>query len=253
MPRCHCLAFAALLVVLPALSVFADKPAGLPGFRDLARKVRPAVVNLSVVKNVTMGVTDPFMDQFLGRFFRQPQGKPEEPFKQHSLGSGVIVDAMGGYVLTNNHVVEGADAITVKLADKREFPGVVVGRDPKTDLAVVKIKGASDLSALAFGDSDGVEVGDWVLAVGSPFGLEQTVSHGIISAKGRVIGAGPYDDFLQTDAAIHPGNSGGPLLDIRGRVIGINTAVASESGGSEGVGFAIPSNLARDIYRQLVS
>ncbi|HTB21169.1 MAG TPA: Do family serine endopeptidase [bacterium] len=241
---------AALLAAAPA---FAENAGGLPSFRDVARAVRPAVVNLSVVKNVQAQM-DPFMNQFFGRFFDQTQPNPQSQwFKQSSLGSGVIVDAKDGYVLTNNHVVDGADAITVKLADKRELPGVVVGRDPKTDLAVVRIKDASNLTEAPFGDSDAIEVGDWVLAVGSPFGLEQTVSHGIISAKGRVIGDGPYDDFLQTDAPINPGNSGGPLVDLSGAVIGINTAISTQSGGSEGVGFAIPSNLARQIYRELVA
>jgi serine protease Do len=244
----------AALAFLPALAARADT-AALPGFKEVARKVRPAVVNLSVVKNVKAGGMgmDPFMDQFFGRFFQQPDQGREQTFKQRSLGSGVIVDAQAGYVLTNNHVVEDADAITVKLADKRELPGTVVGRDPKTDLAVVRIKDASGLTAAPFGDSDQIDVGDWVLAVGSPFGLEQTVSHGIISAKGRVIGDGPYDDFLQTDAPINPGNSGGPLVDLAGEVVGINTAISTRSGGSEGIGFAIPSNMAKSIYHELVS
>jgi serine protease Do len=259
MPRRILTVFFGFLALCTAPPVFSADSAGLPSFRELARKVRPAVVNLSVVKNVQAGTMDPFMDQFFGRFFDQPQSNPQSNpdqsqwFKQRSLGSGVIVDAKGGYLLTNNHVVDGADAITVKLADGREFPGTVVGRDSKTDLAVVRIKDASGLTAAPFGDSDQIEVGDWVLAVGSPFGLEQTVSHGIISAKGRVIGDGPYDDFLQTDAPINPGNSGGPLVDLQGDIIGINTAITSQSGGSEGVGFAIPSNMARQIYRELVS
>jgi serine protease Do len=253
MKKWYWTALISLLLLSTQSPAFADDAGGLPSFRDVARKVRPAVVNLSVVKNVKAGGTDPFMDQFFGRFFDQPQNNNQEQwFKQRSLGSGVIVDAQAGYVLTNNHVVEGADAITVKLADKRELPGVVVGRDPKTDLAVIRIKDASGLTAAPFGDSDKIEVGDWVLAVGSPFGLEQTVSHGIISAKGRVIGDGPYDDFLQTDAPINPGNSGGPLVDLSGAIIGINTAISTQSGGSEGVGFAIPSDMARDIYRELV-
>jgi serine protease Do len=245
----------------PAPAAAAPPPAalGLPGFRDLARAVKPCVVNLSVVKNVKAGLGgdgDPFMQQFFGRFFGQQApdgGERDQWFKQSSLGSGVIVDAQSGYILTNNHVVEGADDITVKLADKRELKASVVGRDPKTDLAVIKLKTAENLTAASFGDSDALEVGDWVLAIGSPFGLEQTVSHGIISAKGRVIGEGPYDDFLQTDAPINPGNSGGPLVNLAGEVVGINSAITSRSGGSEGIGFAIPSNLARSIYRQLVS
>jgi serine protease Do len=208
------------------------------------------VVNISTEKDLK-GVNgwggqgmeeDPFF-----RFFGMPQGQGlEQPgYKMRSLGSGVVIDAASGYVLTNNHVVEGADKITVRLADKRDLDAEVVGRDPKTDLAVIKIRRATDLKAASFGDSDAMEVGDWVLAIGSPFGLEQTVSHGIISAKGRVIGEGPYDDFLQTDAPINPGNSGGPLVNLAGEVVGINTAFTSKSGGSVGVGFAIPSSLGR--------
>ena len=240
---------------LPLLAV-AGGPA-LPSLKDVAKRVRPSVVNLSIVKNVKVGglqgfQRDPFFEQFFGR---QGGGEPREQiFPQRSLGSGVIIDAAKGYILTNNHVVEDADGITVKLADKRELAAEVVGRDAKTDLAVVKLKKpAVDLVAASFGDSDAMEVGDWVLAIGSPFGLEQTVSHGIISARGRVIGAGPYDDFLQTDAPINPGNSGGPLIDLDGEVVGINTAITSRSGGNEGIGFAIPSNMARKVYRDLAT
>jgi serine protease Do len=226
----------------------------LPSLKDAVKKVGPTVVNLSIVKHVKgfrLGRgNDPFMDQFFGRFFGERP--PEDLLRQNSLGSGVIIDAAQGMILTNNHVVEGADQITVKLRDKRELAAEVVGRDPKTDLAVIRLKEKADgLVAAPFGDSDAIEVGDWVLAVGSPFGLEQTVSHGIISARGRVIGAGPYDDFLQTDAPINPGNSGGPLVDLNGAVVGINTAITSRSGGSEGVGFAIPSNMARKVYEEL--
>lgn len=228
-----------------------------PSFKDVVHKIAPSVVNLSVVKSLKSygygdaGQRDPFLDQFFGRFFG-PGGQREMPLKEHSLGSGVILDAAKGIILTNNHVVEGADEISVKLQDKRELAATVLGRDPKTDLAVIRLKQPpSDLQAAPFGDSDAMEVGDWVLAVGSPFGLEQTVSHGIISARGRSIGEGPYDDFLQTDAPINPGNSGGPLVDLGGHVIGINTAITSRSGGSEGIGFAIPSNLARKVYAEL--
>jgi serine protease Do len=227
-------------------------------FKDAAKKIKPAVVNISTVKNVKglMGgwqSGDPRFDEFFSRFFGgggAPEGR-ERTFKSASLGSGVIVDAASGYVVTNNHVVEDADKIKVKLSDRREFDAEIVGRDPQTDLAVIRILKANDLKAAAFGDSDLIEVGDFVLAIGSPFGLEQTVSHGIISAKGRVIGAGPYDDFLQTDAPINPGNSGGPLVNLNGDIVGINTAITSRSGGSEGVGFAIPSSLARKVYSDL--
>jgi serine protease Do len=197
---------------------------------------------------------NPMLDDFFELFFGERPGSPRMPerhYKQRSLGSGFIVSA-DGHVVTNNHVVEDADEITVKLSDEREFKAKVIGRDAKTDLAVIKLEKASNLTPVQWGSSGNMEVGDWVVAVGSPFGLQQTVSHGIISAKGRVIGAGPYDDFLQTDAPINPGNSGGPLANLDGQVIGVNTAITSRSGGSEGIGFAIPSDLAVGIYDQLV-
>jgi serine protease Do len=156
-----------------------------------------------------------------------------------------------GYILTNNHVVDGANRIRIKLADGKEYDAKVVGRDPKTDLALLKAEGASNLHALQLGDSDALKVGNWVVAIGSPFGLEQTVTAGIVSAKGRVIGSGPYDNFIQTDASINPGNSGGPLLNMAGEVVGINTAIFSESGGNVGIGFAIPVNMAKEIAPQL--
>jgi serine protease Do len=250
----------AVIFALICLALAATgESAGLPSFKESVKKIGPSVVNLSIVKNVRGpqlsfrggGPRDPFLDQFFGRFFGEGPHR-EQLFRQRSLGSGVIIDAAKGIILTNNHVVEDADEITVKLHDKRELEAEVVGRDPKTDLAVIRLKSPpKDLQAAPFGDSDAMEVGDWVLAIGSPFGLEQTVSHGIISARGRVIGAGPYDDFLQTDAPINPGNSGGPLVDLEGRVIGINTAISTRGGGSEGVGFAIPSNMAQKVYAEL--
>ena len=153
-----------------------------------------------------------------------------------------------GYILTNNHVVEEADQIKVKLCNGKEYEGKVVGRDPKTDLALLKIEGASDLHPLKLGNSEDLKVGSWVVAVGSPFGLEQTVTAGIVSAKGRVIGSGPYDNFIQTDASINPGNSGGPLINMKGEVVGINTAIIAEG---QGIGFAIPINMAKEIAPQL--
>jgi serine protease Do len=249
----------AVIIALICLALAATgESAALPSFKETVKKIRPSVVNLSIVKHVRGpqfgmrgGARDPFMDQFFGRFFGEGPQR-EQLFRQRSLGSGVIIDAAKGIILTNNHVVEDAGQITVKLHDKRELEAEVIGRDPKTDLAVIRLKAPpKDLQAAPFGDSDAMEVGDWVLAIGSPFGLEQTVSHGIISARGRVIGAGPYDDFLQTDAPINPGNSGGPLVDLEGRVIGINTAISSRSGGNEGVGFAIPSNMAQKVYGEL--
>jgi serine protease Do len=250
----------AILLALAPLRLGAEPAPAVPAwpsFKQVVRRVQPAVVNLSVVKSVKVGADfgDPAMAPFFRRYFggQGPDAGPGGQWAQErSLGSGWIVDAANGTILTNNHVVEDADVITVKLPDKRELEATVLGRDPKTDLAVIRLKKpVAGLTALSFGDSDAMEVGDWVLAVGSPFGLEETVSHGIISAKGRVIGEGPYDDFLQTDAPINPGNSGGPLVNLDGQVIGINTAITSKSGGSEGIGFAIPSALARNIYRQL--
>ena len=172
---------------------------------------------------------------------------PSEGSQQKSLGSGFIIDREG-YIVTNNHVVENADEIKVKLADGKEFEAKVVGRDPKTDLALIKIKGSADLHPLNMGNSDDLKVGSWVVAVGSPFGLEQTVTAGIVSAKGRTIGAGPYDNFIQTDASINPGNSGGPLINTRGEVIGINTAIIASG---QGIGFAIPANMAKNVVPQL--
>ena len=172
---------------------------------------------------------------------------PSRDYKQRSLGSGFIIDKEG-HIVTNNHVIEDADEIKVKLADGEEYDAKLVGRDPNTDLALIKIKRASDLVPLEMGDSDNLDVGSWVVAIGSPFGLEQTVTAGIVSAKGRVIGAGPYDNFIQTDASINPGNSGGPLLNLSGEVVGINTAIVAQG---QGIGFAIPVNLAKDIVAQL--
>ena len=229
-------------------------------FTKLAEKAKPGVVNISTVRTIKGGGRvyrhffgdrfhgnpnrnpNPF-DDFFAPFFNQPQ----RDFKQRSLGSGFIIDD-DGYIVTNNHVVAEADQIKVKLSDKKEFDAKIVGRDPKTDLALIKIEGASNLSPLSLGDSDAIDVGTWVVAIGSPFGLEQTVTQGIVSAKGRIIGAGPYDDFIQTDASINPGNSGGPLIDLQGKVIGINTAIVASG---QGIGFAIPINMAKDIVAQL--
>ena len=167
-----------------------------------------------------------------------------------SLGSGFIIDK-AGYIVTNNHVIEGADQITVVLHDDRKFEAKLVGRDPKTDLALLKVKTNEDLPAVSFGNSDKARVGDWVLAIGNPLGLGGTVTAGIVSARGRDIRSGPYDDYIQTDAPINRGNSGGPLFNIKGDVIGINTAILSPSGGSIGIGFSIPSQLAVGVIEQL--
>jgi serine protease Do len=244
--------WALILVVSP---FYARAAALIPAsFAETAKLIRPAVVNLSIEKKMGVSALAPFGRNGMegDEFFRRFYGDAPHEFKQSSLGSGVIVDALRGMVLTNNHVVEGADSIHARLHDGTEVDAILVGTDPKTDLAVLKLEDPKNLFAARFGDSDALEVGDWVLAVGSPFGLEQTVSQGIVSAKGRVIGAGPYDNFLQTDAAINPGNSGGPLVDLKGEVIGINTAISTRSGGSEGIGFAIPASMARKVYEELV-
>jgi len=234
-------------------SAEATYPMVLPNFSALAKQVQPGVVNIRTVKTTKEG--GPVFRHFFGNPFgnrdpnRDPfgEGGPGREFKQRSLGSGFIIDKEG-FIVTNNHVVENADQIKVRLADEREFDAKIIGRDPKTDLALIQIEGAKDLSPLKMGDSEKLEVGSWVLAVGSPFGLEQTVTAGIVSAKGRFIGAGPYDDFIQTDASINPGNSGGPLLNMNGEVIGINTAIVAQG---QGIGFAIPVSLAQNIIAQL--
>jgi serine protease Do len=225
-------------------------------FSKLAKKAKPAVVNISTVKTIKgggrvfrhffnqqpNGNQDPFRD-FMGPFFRQ---MPQEDYEQKSLGSGFIISE-DGYIVTNNHVIKDADEIKVKLYNEKEYDAKIIGKDPKTDLALIKID-ANHLKPLKIGDSTHLEVGAWVVAIGSPFGLEQTVTAGIVSAKGRVLGAGPYDDFIQTDASINPGNSGGPLLNLNGDVVGINTAIIPSG---QGIGFAIPSDLARPIINQL--
>lgn len=224
------------------------------GFKRAIAAAGPAVVSVYSTKTVSargfgglpFGHRDPLFDLFGGRM--QPQPPPE--FQQQGLGSGFILDA-GGYILTNNHVVADADEVRVKLADDREFDATVIGTDPPTDLALLKIE-AADLQPVELADSDHLEVGDWVLAIGNPFGLPRTVSSGIVSAKGRAnVGIVDYEDFIQTDAAVNPGNSGGPLVDLNGRVVGINTAIASRSGGNNGIAFAVPVNLAKNIVEQL--
>ncbi len=226
-------------------------------FRDIARQVGPAVVYISTEQTVSgMGSSDEFRDFFGDEFFRRffgdiPRGRERE-YKQRGLGSGVITSP-DGYILTNNHVVEDADEINVTLPDKREFTAEIVGTDPKTDVAVIKVD-AEDLPFAKLGNSDTLEVGDWVVAIGTPFGLSQTVTAGIVSAEGRAnIGINDYEDFIQTDAAINPGNSGGPLVNIYGEVVGINTAIYSRSGGYQGIGFAIPINMAKYVQDSLVS
>lgn len=225
-------------------------------FADLVERLKPAVVNISTTKTVRGGgMRSPFGggspsdryfggDDFFERFFGDI---PKREFKQRSLGSGFIISA-DGYIFTNNHVIERADKILVKLSDGREYKAEVIGRDNKTDLALIKIKPGNSLPVVEIGDSEKLRVGEWVIAIGNPFGLEQTVTAGIVSAKGRVIGAGPYDNFIQTDASINPGNSGGPLFNMEGKVIGVNTAIVTQG---QGIGFAIPSSMAKNILPDL--
>jgi len=226
-----------------------------PSLSSIVSKVAPAVVNISTVRVVRgpgpvfkyffgpFEEGDPFKE-FFERFFGDI---PQREFRQKSLGSGFII-SKDGYILTNNHVIEKATEIRVRLLNKEEFKAKVIGRDPKTDIALIKIKANHSLSAATLGDSDALRVGDWVIAIGNPFGLGHTVTVGIISAKERIIGAGPYDNFLQTDAAINPGNSGGPLVNLEGEVVGINTAIVAQA---QGIGFAIPINMAKYILSQL--
>ncbi len=227
-------------------------------FADLAQKLLPSVVNISTSQVIEgrrgmelpkLPPGSPFED-FFKEFFDRNQ--PEQRSRRGTaLGSGFIVDAKG-YIVTNNHVIQEADEITVILHDDTRLKAELVGRDVKTDLAVLKVKPTVKLSAVEFGDSDSARVGDWVMAIGNPFGLGGTVTAGIISARGRDINAGPYDDFIQTDASINRGNSGGPMFNLKGKLIGINTAIFSPSGGSVGIGFAIPSSTAKPVIRQLI-
>jgi serine protease Do len=237
---------------IPALS--AAKPVG-PDFVELAKKLKPAVVNIRTAKVFKprtfpqrprmQSPFDNFFEEFFGQFNGQmPQQRAR---REQSLGTGFLITP-DGYVLTNNHVVSGADEVMVKLSDGREIKGEIKGLDEKLDLALIKISDKEAFQAVDLGDSDALEVGEWVMAIGNPFGLSQTVTAGIVSAKGRVIGSGPYDDFIQTDASINPGNSGGPLFNAHGKVIGINTAIIA---GGQGIGFAIPVNMAKGIITQL--
>ena len=271
----RCLLLTALLnVAFLPLSAHADQRAGLPNFADLAEKLLPAVVNISSSQTIgakkAEGGSDepkaapssPF-DEFFKNFMdKQKQGgggtdnipapiMPSPTHKATSLGSGFIIDAKQGLVVTNNHVIADADEITVILQDNTNIKAELLGRDEKMDLALLHIKTTHPLVDVKFGDSDKMRVGDWVIAIGNPFGLGGTVTSGIISARARDINAGPYDDFLQTDASINRGNSGGPMFNMSGEVIGINTAIFSPSGGSVGIGFAIPSDLAQPVVEQL--
>jgi serine protease Do len=240
---------------IPEAQAVTAAPAGVAkvplSFSELAERVKPAVVNISTSKtfkgrgrgNAPFGGS-PFGDDFFDRFFGD---MPRREFKQRSLGSGFII-SNDGYIFTNNHVVEQADKILVKTSDGKEYEAKVIGTDPNTDIALIKIKAENSLPVAEIGDSEKVKVGEWVIAIGNPFGLDATVTAGIVSAKGRVIGAGPYDNFIQTDASINPGNSGGPLFSMEGKVIGINTAIVAHG---QGIGFAIPISMAKSILADL--
>ncbi len=226
-------------------------PGAPASFADLVDRLKPAVVNISTTRVVRQGgLQRPpldrffFGDEFFERFFGD---MPRREYRQRSLGSGFIISS-DGYILTNYHVVEKVDKVVVKLSDSKEYEATLVGHDAKTDIALIKIKPKGQLPLVELGDSDAVRVGEWALAIGNPFGLEHTVTAGIVSAKGRVIGAGPYDNFIQTDASINPGNSGGPLFNMEGKVIGINTAIVAQG---QGIGFAIPVKMAKDMLPDL--
>jgi serine protease Do len=233
----------------------AANPAAPPSFAAIAQKLSPSVVNIKVAKKVDqvgLGETpDGPSQDFFERFFPGAPMPPGShgPRTRKGMGSGVIISP-DGYVLTNNHVVEGAKEVVVTLADRKEYRGRIVGTDPQTDLAVLKIEARETFPASSLGNSDDLKVGDWVVAIGNPFGLDRTVTAGIVSAKGRVIGAGPYDNFIQTDASINPGNSGGPLINMQGEVVGINTAIMPNG---QGIGFAIPVNTAKPLVPQLIA
>ena len=262
------LAAVAALAVVAAVPAHAQQDAGRNGaapasFHGLAVAKLPAVVSVETTQasgapqtgtrgQIPPGLQD-FLERFLGEDALEPfRGQPPQssPRQARGLGSGFIIDP-AGFVVTNNHVVENASKVTVRLQDGRELPAEIRGRDPKTDLAMLKVDAEGDLPAVTWGNSDDALVGDWVVAIGSPFGLGATVTAGIVSARARDIQAGPYDDFIQTDAAINRGNSGGPLLNLDGDVVGVNTAILSPVGVNIGIGFAVPANLAKPIVQQL--
>jgi len=251
-------------LTLLAWTTMAHARIPLPDITELVEKDGPAVVNISTTKTIKAqegardlmeqfrkrgGPMDDFFEQFEKHFGPQGRGNGNgRPQKQRSMGSGFVISA-DGYIVTNNHVVDGADEVKVQFKNNEKgLPAKIIGRDKETDLALLKIEGKSNLPYLEFGDSGKIKVGEWVLAIGNPFGLENTVTLGIVSAKGRIIGAGPFDNFIQTDASINPGNSGGPLIDLDGKVVGINTAIVASG---QGIGFAIPSNMAKDVITQL--
>jgi len=263
--RKHLVLAATFAVMAMALTLFSNRSANAaapPDFADLAEKLSPTVVNIYTTQTVEVSssphqfffpdqgdIPEPFR-----RFFGLPdmpeQQTPKQEMKRTSLGSGVIFTA-DGYIITNNHVIEDADEISVTLHTFEEYAATIVGRDPKSDLALIKIEPKTDLPYITLGDSDKLRVGEWVLAIGNPFGLQKTVTAGIVSAKGRAINNESYGNFIQTDASINPGNSGGPLFNLKGEMVGVNTAIFSRTGGNIGIGFAIPVNMARNVLAQL--
>ena len=241
--RCLLALFAALVALLPLQPLRAE-----PTLAPVVRRAAPAVVSIAITGKVAMEQNPMFNDPFFRRFFDIPSGPIEREIQ--AVGSGVVIDGHAGLIVTNNHVVERATNITVTLWDGRKLAGRKVGSDPDTDLAVIRIP-AHDLDTLPLGNSDNLQVGDYVLAIGNPFGIGQTVTHGIVSAlKRRGLGRG-YEDFIQTDAPINPGNSGGALVDLAGELVGINAAIIGPSGGNVGIGFAIPVNLVRQVVEQI--
>lgn len=243
----------ALWTTLPQPEVRKPIPLTNRTVSDLVDRLKPAVVNISVTQVITTGGIPQFQSPFgkedpFNDFWKRYFGNQEQrEFKKKGLGSGLIISSEG-YIVTNNHVVQKAKDITVILNNKKQYPAKVIGTDPKTDIALIKIESSEELTVAPLGDSDKLKEGDAVLAIGNPFGLAETVTAGIVSAKGRMIGAGPYDDFIQTDASINPGNSGGPLINYYGEVIGINTAIIATG---QGIGFAVPVNMIKEVLAQL--
>ncbi|HKX03892.1 MAG TPA: Do family serine endopeptidase [Methylomirabilota bacterium] len=248
---------AATATAPPAANGVALAEALQMGFVDVAQQVRPAVVHLGTIQraktrrgpNLPQGNDDPFFRDFFNQFFGSEGPDSRSEFRRPGLGSGVIIDKRG-LVLTNFHVIKGADEILIRLSDKREYRGQIMGTDPKTDLAVVKFQPDHEVTVASLGNSDALRVGEWAIAIGNPFGLDQTVTVGVISATGRSdVGIATYENFIQTDASINPGNSGGPLVNLKGQVIGVNTAIVAAG---QGIGFAIPINMVKRVVDQLV-
>lgn len=254
---CHC--FILPIMMLAGMSAQAGIPVSIegkaiPSLAPMLEQVQPAIVNISTVTNVRVRSGNPFFDDpFFRRYFDIPESRSRQRNqKRQGLGSGVIIDAAQGLIITNSHVIEQVDEINVTLKDGREYKAKQIGSDKDTDVAVIKIT-ADDLTQISFGDSDQLRVGDFVVAIGNPFGLRQTVTSGIVSALGRSgLGIEGYEDFIQTDASINPGNSGGALVNLRGELVGINTAIIAPSGGSVGINFAIPVNMVQQLKTQLV-